>query len=569
MPGGFSLIRELVGFLKVLNQEEYRDIKWVVEEILSIVNHLNVEAIREDLSFKKRKAYSREVKAKSEEEWRLFSKDPFVYFYEDYLAKYDKAMKKARGVYYTPPPIVNFIVRAINDILKDTFEIEQGLADRERVTVLDFACGTGTFLVEVLERIFDEIGGPESGIAPLIVREHILKNIYGFEYLIAPYTIAHLKLSQYLAELAVSANNPDIALKEGERFQVFLTNTLEPIEPQKNFLLPELTHETEAAQKVKDKQILVITGNPPYSGHSKNKSFKEIDAYKFAYEQRPNPDNPDGPPLEVRVPLGERNPKWLNDDYVKFIRFAQMKMDEVDEGVVGIITNHSWLDNPTFRGMRQSLMRTFNQIYVLDLHGNYKKKERAPDGSEDENVFDIEQGVSISLLVKRPGEPSGVFRGDLWGKQLQKYQRASEGRVGALIRARVEPVAPNYFMTLQDKMLRGEYAQGVPLTQILVANSVGVVTARDNLTIQFERSNALDVAQDFAGLAPDDARQKYDLGADVRDWRIEWAQADLVEASWHQITLNRSSIGHLIGGGRSTPETHEDFTVIPELKSCG
>jgi SAM-dependent methyltransferase len=427
VPGGFSLIRELVGFLKVLNQEEYRDIKWVVEEILSIVNHLNVDAIREDLSFGKRKAYSPKVSAKSEEEWRLFSKDPFVYFYEDYLAKYDKAMKKARGVYYTPPPIVNFIVRAINDILKDTFGIEQGLADRERVTVLDFACGTGTFLVEVLERIFDEIGGAEAGIAPLVVREHILKNIYGFEYLIAPYTIAHLKLSQYLAELAARANNPDIALKEGERFQVFLTNTLEPIEPQKNFLLPELTHETEAAQKVKDKQILVIPGNPPYSGHSKNKSFKEIDAYKFTYEQRPNPDNPDGPPLEVRVPLGERNPKWLNDDYVKFIRFAQMKMDEVDEGVVGIITNHSWLDNPTFRGMRQSLMRTFNQIYVLDLHGNYKKKERAPDGSEDENVFDIEQGVSISLLVKRPGEPAGVFRGDLWGKQLQKYRGRLKG----------------------------------------------------------------------------------------------------------------------------------------------
>ena len=216
------------------------------------------------------------MRARTEEEWRLFSKDPFVYFYEDYLAKYDKAMKKARGVYYTPPPIVNFIVRAINDILKDTFGIEQGLADRERVTVLDFACGTGTFLVEVLERIFDEIGGAEAGVAPLVVRQHILKNIYGFEYLIAPYTIAHLKLSQYLAELAARANNPDVALKEGERFQVFLTNTLEPIEPQKNFLLPELTHETEAAQKVKDTiaQMAAID-----------------DAYKAAFPQ------PAGPPV--------------------------------------------------------------------------------------------------------------------------------------------------------------------------------------------------------------------------------------------------------------------------------
>lgn len=487
VPGGFSLIRELVGFLKVLNQDAYRDIKWVVEEILSIVNHLNVDAIRDDLSFKKRKAYSREVKAKSEEEWRLFSKDPFVYFYEDYLAKYDKQMKKARGVYYTPPPIVNFIVRAINDILKDTFGIEQGLADRERVTVLDFACGTGTFLVEVLERIFDEIGGAEAGIAPLIVREHILKNIYGFEYLIAPYTIAHLKLSQYLAELAARANNPDIALKEGERFQVFLTNTLEPIEPQKNFLLPELTHETEAAQKVKDKQILVITGNPPYSGHSKNKSFKEIDAYKFTYEQRPNPDDPEGPPIEVRVPLGERNPKWLNDDYVKFIRFAQMKMDEVEEGVVGVITNHSWLDNPTFRGMRQSLMRTFNQIYVLDLHGNYKKKERAPDGSEDENVFDIEQGVAISLFVRKPGAPSGVWRGDLWGKRLAKYEASAARTLAKNVKTPIAPQPGDYLFLAHDQALSGEYRTGISIDDIYPLNGAGIVTAHDDFVIAFDR----------------------------------------------------------------------------------
>lgn len=258
-------------------------------------------------------------------------------------------MRKSRGVYYTPPPIVNFIVRAVDDILKDSFGIREGLADSKRVTVLDFACGTGTFLLEVFQRIFDNIGGADKGRADPIVREHILKNIYGFEYLIAPYTIAHLKLSQFLKDRGH-------ALKDDERLQVFLTNTLEPIEPQKNFL-PAISAEVEAAQAAKDKPILVILGNPPYSGHSKNKGAwitASIAAYREGFPELSKP----------------AQGKWLQDDYVKFIRFAQMKMDAVEEGVVGIITNHSWLDNPTFKGMRKSLLQTFGQIFVMDLHGN-------------------------------------------------------------------------------------------------------------------------------------------------------------------------------------------------------
>jgi hypothetical protein len=407
VPGSFRLIRELADFLTVLNNPEYRDVRWVVEEVLSIVNALNLPAIHEDLSFRRRKAISRKVRASDEEEHRLFERDPFIY--EDYLKAYDPAMRKSRGVYYTPPPIVNFIVRAADDILKESLGIHDGLADHKRVTVLDFACGTGTFLLEVFQRIFDNIGGPDVGRADLVVRQHFLHNIFGFEYLVAPYTIAHLKLSQYLRD----QGHP---LRDDERLQVFLTNTLEPIEPQANFLLPAISAEVEAAQKVKDREILVIVGNPPYSGHSKNKGAwiaATIDGYKFTFET----DKDGG---EVKKPLGERNPKWLNDDYVKFIRFAQLKMDAVEEGIVGVITNHSWLDNPTFRGMRQSLMRSFEQIYVLDLHGNAKKKEHAPDGSKDENVFDIEQGVAISLFVKKDGLERGVWRADLWGKRLDK-----------------------------------------------------------------------------------------------------------------------------------------------------
>jgi hypothetical protein len=264
VPGSFRLIRELVDFLAELEKPEYRDVRWVVEEVLSIVNGLNLTAILEDLSFRQRKAISRRVRASDEEEHRLFERDPFIYFYEDFLKAYDPAMRKSRGVYYTPPPIVNFIVRAVDDILKESFGIRDGLADHKRVTVLDFACGTGTFLLEVFQRIFDNIGGPDTGRADPIVREHILKNLFGFEYLIAPYTIAHLKLSQYLKD----QNHP---LKGDERLQVCLTTTLEPIEPQKNFLLPAVAAEVQAAQEVKEKPILVLPAIRPIRGTPKTR----------------------------------------------------------------------------------------------------------------------------------------------------------------------------------------------------------------------------------------------------------------------------------------------------------
>lgn len=520
VPGSFRLIRELVDFLTELEKADYRDVRWVVEEVLSIVNGLDLPAIHGDLSFRQRKAISRKVRAADEEEHRLFERDPFIYFYEDYLKAYDPAMRKGRGVYYTPPPIVNFIVRAVDDILKDSFGIRDGLADHKRVTVLDFACGTGTFLLEVFQRIFDTIGGPDSGRADPIVREHFLKNIFGFEYLIAPYTIAHLKLSQYLKD----QKHP---LKDDERLQVFLTNTLEPVEPLANYLLPAISAEVKAAQAVKERPILVITGNPPYSGHSKNKGLwitTAIDEYKFTWEE-----TADG--LDERKPLGERNPKWLQDDYVKFIRFAQMKMDGFDfttrapngklvkrsvpgieNGIVGVITNHSWLDNPTFRGMRQSLMRSFEQIYVLDLHGNAKKKERAPDGSKDENVFDIEQGVAISLFVKRPGLERGVWRGDLWGKRLEKYTAAADGTLDSVDWLTLKPVSPFYLFARQDAELRDEYQQHHRLTDIFPVNVLGFQTHRDAFAISFTEAEMNRKLNELADLTISDEELKRRYG---------------------------------------------------------
>ncbi|WGJ14083.1 N-6 DNA methylase [Methylocapsa sp. D3K7] len=538
VPGSFRLIRELVQFLDDLSAPEYTEIRWVVEELLSIVNGLDLHAIREDLSFKHRKAISRKVRAQDEEEHRLFERDPFIYFYEDFLAKYDAKMKKARGVYYTPPPIVNFIVRAVDDILKDTFGIAQGLADHKRVTVLDFACGTGTFILEVLERIFENIGGADSAKAGLVVREHMLKNVFGFEYLIAPYTIAHLKLSQYLADKGH-------ALADGERLQVFLTNTLEPMEAQRNLLLPALSEESANAQRVKEKPILVITGNPPYSGHSKNKGAwitASIEEYRKGFPELSKPGQG----------------KWLQDDYVKFIRFAQMKMDGgifkvedkngqlrevhvegVEEGVVGIITNHSWLDNPTFRGMRKSLMNSFNQIYVLDLHGNAKKKERAPDGGDDKNVFDIEQGVAISLFVKKKGLELGISHADLWGSRLSKYETVAESTKDDVEWQFFQPAAPDFLFVPQDNALATKYQMLWSVPQIFALNgdpAPCLVTTHDQFAISFSPNESISKVQALLSTNDEsEARRLFRLCSQGQ-WDYQQAKAALAVLNLPKLT---------------------------------
>lgn len=536
IPGSFSLIRELVRFLEEMEEEEYDETRWVVEEILSIVNGLAIADIRDDLSFRSRKAIVRKLRAGDEEEHRLFERDPFIYFYEDFLKAYDKETRKGRGVYYTPPPVVNFIVRAVDDILKDRFKIADGLADHRKVTVLDFAAGTGTFLLEVMQRIFDNIGGPEAGKAEAVVREHMLKNLYGFEYLIAPYTIAHLKLSQYLKD----KGHP---LKGDERLQVYLTNTLEPVEPQKNAFLPELAHEVEAAQKVKEKPILVILGNPPYSGHSKNKGAwisARIDGYKYTIERIQTGEDADGAPVysEQKKPLGERNPKWLNDDYVKFIRFAQLKMDAVEEGVVGIITNHSWLDNPTFRGMRQSLMRSFDQIYIVDLHGSTKPKEAVPEGLENENVFDIQKGVAIALFVKKSGVEKGIWHTDMWGNRLSKYQECAATSLGAVTWRQPTVIAPYYMMAPLDWTGWDDYGSWWQLAdslrpadekqQIFNVNVLGFQTHRDHFAIAPNRDEMLRRVADMTEEALADAAlgERYSI-KDNRDWKLKDARQAL------------------------------------------
>ncbi len=474
IPSNFEVIRELIEFIKVLQtRERYADVRWIVEEILNIMNHLDLVEIHEDLSFDK-KGQLRLFK--TEEDKLLFQKDPYVYFYEDYLKYFDKKTKKARGVYYTPPPVVNFIIRAIDDILRNDFNISKGLADRDRVTILDFATGTGTFLLEIIERILDQTS---EGKRDLVIREHILKNLFGFEYLIAPYTIAHLKLSQYL-------HDKGYTMQPKERLQIYLTNTLEPVVPQANYLLPALATEGKKAQEIKERKILVITGNPPYSDKSKNngdwiqKLLRGRDTSKSIEEKTfENYYKVDD------MPLGEKNPR-LQDDFIKFLRYAQWEMEKQDEGIVAVITNHSFIENVTLKGMRQSLLSTFDHLYILDLHGSTKKKEKAQDGSKDDNVFDIEQGVAISILVKKPGLGKKVLKSDLWGKRKQKYIACLENSLDTIDWKELSPVSPDYLFLYQDSELKKEFEKGISLPQIFQEHNSGVKTHRDHFVIDHD-----------------------------------------------------------------------------------
>lgn len=501
IPSSFSLIAELVGFLKELKKHEYRSTKWIVEETLLTLNSLDLALLQKNMSFGGGKIDLDGLEVK----------DPYIYFYEDFLAAYDPALRETRGVYYTPPAVVGFIVRSVNEIIKDIFQIPGGYGDRNAVTVLDFATGTGAFLLEAMRTALEQLP-KDSGKRKLLIREHLLKNFFGFEYLVAPYTVAHLKLSQWLKEtgyeMQTSGNKID-------RLQIYLTNTLEDgVASKANLFLSALSDEIQASNYIKNKPVLVIIGNPPYSGHSKNNGEwikKLVDDYK-----RINGED-----------LKERNSKWLQDDYVKFIRFAEWKMKNVEQGVIGIITNHSFLDNPTFRGMRYSLMASFDQIYILDLHGNAKKKETNTDGTIDQNVFDIQQGVCISFLIKSKGLTKSVKHAHLFGSRKSKYTFCDTHTMKNIHFTELQPLAPFYLFIPQDISHRDEYYQGWSVQDIFVQKNVGIVTARDHFSIHFNLIEIKAVIEDFVNLNIEIARQNYQLGNDVRDWSVKGAQEDI------------------------------------------
>jgi hypothetical protein len=438
--------------------------------------------------------------------------DPIFHFYETFLAEYNPQERERRGVYYTPEPVVSYIVRSLNIILKEKFGRQDGFATQS-VTVLDPAGGTLTFLADAARLAVEEfVSKYGEGSKAKFIEDHILKHFFAFELMMAPYAAGHLKMGYLLEELGHK-------LSGDERFQFYLTNTLEMEELAQTSLpgMASLSEESHLAARVKkETPILVILGNPPYSGHSANKGDwirDQINTYKTV----------DG------KPLGEKNPKWLQDDYVKFIRFAQWKIDQIGEGVLGFITNHAYLDNPTFRGMRQSLMNSFDEICILDLHGNSLKKEKAPDGSKEENVFDIQQGVAIGIFVKCKDNvrEKSIQHAEIWGARERKYEWLLEHDAKKTHWSRVTPDSPFYFFVPRDQKLLKDYQRYNKVFNLFAVSSVGGFTARDHLAIHYTPEQVWTTVLNFASLDPEIARAAYKLGPDVRDWKVQLAQQDL------------------------------------------
>jgi hypothetical protein len=452
IPPESGILRDVFRFISLA--EPLPEVGWIVDEIVGL---LAAAPVRDMLDRYYRGAEQRR------------GRDPVLDFYQTFLRHYDPDLRKRRGVYYTPPELVSYVVRSVDRLLRTRLGRPRGLAE-PGVTLLDPAAGTLTFVVEAIrcavESAREEMGG---GGVPALVRDHLLRDFHAFELMMAPYAIGHLKMSLILEEMG----RP---LGKGERFHLYLTNALDVEELVQSSLpgMSSLSRESHEAGKVKKGlAVTVILGNPPWSGHSANqgKGFTSMDGRRD-----------DG---YHRMDGKERNTKWLQDDYVKFLHFAQRKIDEAGEGIVAFVTNHSYLDNPTFRGMRRSLLGTFDEIYVLDLHGNSRKEKQG----EDANVFeDIRQGAAVALLVKKPGLPKWVLRADLRGSRARKLRWLAENDVETTEWTAVEPTGPAFLFAPRDAALEEEYRRGVPLPEIFPEHSVGIVTGRDAFVIDTDPS---------------------------------------------------------------------------------
>ncbi len=498
IPQTIGILRDVFKFISLGDLP--KQMEWIIDDISEVLAVTDVYKILDQ--------YFHEHKGG----------DPVVHFYETFLSEYDPETREKRGVYYTPEPVVSYIVHSINEILKSHFHKKEGFASKG-VTVLDPAAGTLTFLAEAARIALEEFtkkygtGGRER-----FIKEHILENFYAFELMMAPYAIGHLKISFLLEELGYR-------LKSNERFKLYLTNTLEMEELEQTTLpgIASLSEESHLAGGVKkEKPILVILGNPPYSGHSSNIGewiSKEIKEYYQVNGE----------------PLKERNPKPLQDDYVKFIRFAQWKIEQAGEGILGFITNHSYLDNPTFRGMRQSLMKTFNEIYLLDLHGNSRKRERTPDGGRDENVFDIQQGVAIGIFIKtdkdkKKSKESNIFHSEIWGLRKDKYEWLKRHNIKNTRWKRLKPKGEFYLFIPRDERLLKDYETYPKITDIFPVNSVGIVTSRDDFAIAFDRETLKRRLRQFIDKnMPDEIiRQTYKLN-DTDKFKLSDARKDVMK----------------------------------------
>ncbi|MCQ2864784.1 N-6 DNA methylase, partial [Helicobacter pylori] len=532
IPKNFAVIREMADFLKKL--DAIKEIQWLLKEILSSINHVDIDSIIKDLND---------------------DKDPYLHFYETFLSAYDPKLREKKGVYYTPDSVVKFIINALDSLLKTHFkDAPLGLKsalDNENIKLLDFATGTGTFLLEAFRKALETRKTSDGGTSTKEDKyQNLLKQFYGFEYLIAPYAIAHLNLSQAFKE---EFKKP---LKENDTLQIILTNTL--IQPSEIIayrgLNPIFEKELSNAQEIKkNEKILIITGNPPYSGASSNESLFEWEV-KATYgiepefqtiETKKNIKLTD----EIQTLLDniqkqkesgsknalkelknlhskyklqkEKNPKWLLDDYVKFMRFAQNKIESLGHGLFGFISNNAFLDNPTFRGLRRSLLECYDELYILNLHGNTRKKEKTPQGAKDENVFNIMQGVSINLFVKKAQttKPKICYY-DVYGERAEKYAFLAQNDLNSIEWLELAPREPFYLLIPQETPLLEEYEQGFSVQDMFQVGGTGICSKRDHVVFHKDKESLLKLLKDFSTLEPSELRRKYDIGDDSRDWRL-------------------------------------------------
>ncbi|GAA8415588.1 DNA methyltransferase [Helicobacter pylori] len=495
IPKNFAVIREMADFLKKL--DAIKEIQWLLNEILSLINHVDMDSIIKDLND---------------------DKDPYLHFYETFLSAYDPKLRESKGVYYTPDSVVEFIINALDSLLKTHFkDAPLGLKsalDNENIKLLDFATGTGTFLLEAFRKALETRKTSDGGTSTKEDKyQNLLKQFYGFEYLIAPYAIAHLNLSQAFKE---EFKKP---LKENDALKIILTNTL--IQPSEiaayRGLQPIFETELKSAQEIKkDEKILIITGNPPYSGASSNEGLFEWEV-KATYGIEPKFQTRE---IEKNIKLtdkiktllssvqiqkqsgsknalkelknlhskyklqNEKNPKWLLDDYVKFMRFAQNKIESLGHGLFGFISNNAFLDNPTFRGLRCSLLECYDELYILNLHGNARKKEKTPQGAKDENVFNIMQGVSINLFVKKAQTTKPkIYYYDVYGQRAGKYDFLAQHDLNSIEWIELTPREPFYSLLPLETSLLDEYEQGFSVQNMFQVSSVGIVTGKDRIFI--------------------------------------------------------------------------------------
>lgn len=502
---------------------------WIVEELVSIFLASDVAMIM--------KNFGRSTK----------QEDPVVHFYETFLGEYNPALRKARGVWYTPQPVVNFIVRAVDDILKTEFNLKEGLADTSKikikktvpkldnrsklkskiigeqeteievhkVQILDPATGTGTFLAEVVKHIHKKFEG-QQGIWSKYVTNDLIPRLNGFELLMASYAMAHLKIDMLLTETGYKPI-------DDQRFRIFLTNSLEEAKAEQVDLFSLLAIEANEANDIKkNAPVMIVMGNPPYSGESANKGEWIMNLMED-YKKEP----------EGKEKLKEKNSKFINSDEYKFIRFGQHFIDKNGSGILAFINPHGFLDNPTFRGMRWNLLKSFDKIYTLDLHGNATKKEVAPDGSIDQNVFDILQGVSINIFIKSGkkniDDLAEVFHYDLYGKRELKYDFLSKNSLKHIDYKLISNISPDYFFVSKDFDVKEENDNGFYLPKLFIENSLGVLSKNDNISIDFNKKTLKERIVDFRTNDEIFLKNKYEIKNDSRDWVLSKAILDLQE----------------------------------------